>query len=86
MHSEIYNSVNEILTSCLLAVIAFFLVRYINRSDKMFDYFTEKIDKLDININILLTKLAENEKHCEILHKEINKKIESIEKQKEKQK
>jgi len=63
----------EMLTPILLTIIAFFLIRYINRSDKRVDYFSDKIDELTKNITTVIANYNNQNKTCADKHVVINK-------------
>lgn len=65
----------EVLTPILLSVIAFFLIRYINRSDKRVDFFSEKIEELSENITTVIANYNNQNKTCSEKHVDINKKF-----------
>lgn len=67
---------NEILIPILLSVIAFWLIRYINRSDKRLDEFALKVDKLIINMTAVIEDFKYQNIKCSQNHIDISKKFE----------
>lgn len=74
-----YNMTNEILITMLLSVIAFWLIRYIQRSDKRLDYFTLKIEELSEKIAVIIERYDNQAKSCDLHHNEINKRFDNHE-------
>lgn len=74
------NMLSEIIIPTLLAIIAYWLKRFIGRSDKRYDYFTEKIDELTINFAKLYEGHKNQNINCRERHIEIKEKLEDHEK------
>lgn len=70
---------NEILIPILLSVIAFWLIRYIQRSDKRLDYFTSKIEDLTTQIVLILDRYDSQNVSCDKHHESIEKRFEKNE-------
>lgn len=71
---------NEFFTTILLGIIAFWLIRYINRSDKRLDDFTTKVEELSEKIAVVITRYDNQSKNCELHHNDIEKKFDNHEK------
>jgi hypothetical protein len=67
---------NEIIIPILLSVIAFWLIRYINRSDKRLDDFTVKVDALITNMTTVIEDFKYQNISCTQKHIDIQKKFE----------
>ncbi len=74
------NMASEILIPILLAIIAYWVKRYIDRSDKRQDYFTEKADELSDDLKVVITNFSNNIKTCEKTHIDLNSHIKSHDK------
>ena len=69
------NSLNAIL----LAIIGFWLIRYITRSDKKLDVFIKLVTDLSKQLAVVIANYDNKDKTCTSLHKIIDHKLEKIE-------
>jgi len=76
------------LNTLFLAIIGFFLIRYIKRNDKKLDKFIEAVTEVSKQIAVVITNFDNKDKNCAAVHKiiahdfeKLENKIESIEKE-----
>ncbi len=62
---------SEIIIPILLTIIAYWLKRFIDRSDKRFDYFTFKIEELTKGLTQLFEDYKNQNINCQEKHKDI---------------
>ena len=77
---ELFSMGNELIITTLLGIIAFWLIRYINRSDKRMDYFATKLNELSEHIMTIINKYETQNEKCNIHHKTIDDRFENHEK------
>ena len=71
---------SSLLITTLLGIIAFWLIRYIKRSDERMDFFATKLEELSENIIRIMAKYENQNDRCEIHHKTINDRFDNHEK------